>query len=222
MKVFCLCFLALVFAFSMSAAVRGEIIELFEDDKKFIEKLTNQDTATDIKNESKEIYRGEISLRLEAPEAVANGQRYNPMIPGWTYKITKNPAADDEARWIMFAWKKAGGQGIMIQFPNNGGWGGQKNGGRYFDGVNKTGWGGIQLVDEAPKDWEVQIQDLYEDFGEFTMTGVALTQYDNVGYYDSIYLAWTQDELKNMLKKWTSVEPGSKLTVQWGKIKLGN
>lgn len=122
----------------------------------------------------------------------------------------------------MFAWKKEGGQGIMIQFPNNGSWGGQPNGGRYFAGVNKTGWPGIQVLPEAPAEWDVQIRDLQDDFGDFVLTGIALTQYDNVGYYDFIYLAWTEDELKQLLNEAQPVEPIGKLAVTWADMKAGN
>ena len=215
--------LSLVLTLSLAICIgtQGVVIELFDDDEGFIDKIPNQDTATEIANDDTEFFNGEISLRLEAPAGVSNGQKYNPNVPGWSYNIVKNPSADDEARWIMFAWKKAGGNGIMIQFPSSGSWGVQPNGGRYFDGVNKTGWPGIQLADEPPAEWEVQIRDLFDDFGAFTMTGIALTQYDNVGYYDSIYLAWTEDELNRLLVEMTPVEPRSKLAATWGEVKTG-
>ncbi|MDQ1328955.1 MAG: hypothetical protein QG641_2241 [Candidatus Poribacteria bacterium] len=219
MKTLSICFLALAIAFVFSAVSYGKIIELFEDNTKFIDKLTNQDTATDIKNDTSEKYRGTISLRLESVAGVNNGQRYNPVIPDWSFKITKTPSADDEGRWFMFAWKKVGGKGIMIQFSPNGAWGAQPNGGRYYDGNNDAAWAGIQLSENMPVDWEVQIRDLYTDFKEFTLTGIALTQYNNVGYYDSIYLAWTEKELKDMLTKWNPVESLDKLPTVWGEIK---
>jgi hypothetical protein len=119
----------------------------------------------------------------------------------------------------MFAWKKVGGDGIMIQFSPNGAWGAQPNGGRYFDGNNDTGWLGIQLSKNIPENWEVQVRDLFTDFKAFTLTGIALTQYTDVGYYDSLYLAWTEKELKDMLTKWNPVEPLDKLPTVWGEIK---
>jgi len=128
----------------------------------------------------------------------------------------------------MFAWKKIGGEGIMIQFPDNGTWGvvtqpcveppapGTR---RYIAGKNMTGWSGICLSDEIPEDWEVVIRDLFADFGSFTMTGIALTPFDNVGLYDSIYLAWSEAELKELLTSMTPVQPRDKLTTVWGYIK---
>ena len=219
MRVLTFPFLALTLAFAICIGAQGNVIELFDEDDTFISKIPNQDTPTVIENDDSDSFNGDLSLRLEAPETVNNGQKYNPNVPGWSYSITKDPSSDDEARWIMFAWKKVGGTGIMIQFPSSGSWGVQPQGGRYFDGVNKTGWPGIQLEDEAPEEWEVQIRDLYEDFGAFTMTGIALTQYDNVGFYDSIYLAWTEDELKLLSTEMTPVEPHSKLAMTWGEAK---
>jgi hypothetical protein len=215
-------FLALTLAFVICAGASGEVIEIFEDDQTFMDKLTNQDTATTIENTDDDSFYGDISVKLGAPATVSNGQRYSPNIPGWTYNVVKDPSAENEVRWIMFAWKKLEGEGIMIQFPSSGSWGVQPQGGRYFAGVNKTGWAGIQVADEAPREWEVVIRDLYDDFGAFTMTGMALTQYDNIGLYDSIYLAWSEDELKRLLTEMTPVEPRSKLAATWGKVKSGD
>jgi hypothetical protein len=42
----------LVITFAFCAGVYGKVIELFEDDAKFIEKIPNQDAPTDIKNDT--------------------------------------------------------------------------------------------------------------------------------------------------------------------------
>jgi len=156
--------LVLAFGLLICAGSSGDIIELFDEDEEFINSVPNQDTATDSVISEDEVYYGEISIRLESTPDVNNGQKYNPNVPGWGYSIVKSPAGADEARWIMFAWKKVGGEGIMIQFPSSGTWGVQKNGGRYFAGVNAAGWEGIQVSDDAPEEWEVHIRDLYDDF----------------------------------------------------------
>lgn len=206
-----------------------KVIELFEDDPKFIDLLPRMDTPTKTENESKDVFHGKIAVKVicESPGA-NNNQRYNPRIPGWNYKIVKNPSKEDEARWIMFAWKKKGGTGII---PDNGRWGPvtvpcakpPTQGRRYIAGQNATGWTGICLKDEIPEDWEVVVRDLYSDFGEFTMTGLALTPFNGeYGLYDSIYLAWTEDELRSLLKEWTTrLEPRGKLATSWGRIKEG-
>ncbi len=220
----------LVFFLGASIGIEGKVITLFEDDDSFISQLSRQDTATNIENEEEDVFYGEIAIKVSAPQGSAanNVQRYNPNIPDWNYKIVEDPSKEDEARWIMFAWKKIGGEGIMIQFPDNGSWGavtqpcvkppapGTR---RYIDGQNMTGWSGICLSDEIPEDWEVVIRDLFADFGSFTMTGIALTPFDNVGLYDSIYLAWSEAELEKLLTSMTPVQLRDKLTTVWGYIK---
>ncbi len=81
----------------------------------------------------------------------------------------ENPSGNDEYRYIRLAWKADGGTGVMIQFPDNGGWG--------------------AVTDPC------------------------------VGRYDSIYLAWTEDELQQLLTGIFPVEPLSKLTTTWGDVK---
>lgn len=224
--------LALILAFVICAGALGEVIEIFEDDDSFMNNLSNQDAATNIENDDTDVFRGEIALNVSAPEGSAanNVQRYNPNIPGWSYKVVENPSKEGEVRWIMFAWKKIGGTGIMIQFPDNGSWGAvtvpfvkppAPGSRRYIAGDNLTGWTGIQTREDAPEEWEVVIRDLFADFGAFTMTGMALTPFNEVGLYDSIYLAQTEDELKSLATKMTSVAPHSKLAATWGEVKSG-
>jgi hypothetical protein len=210
----------LVFVISTGLGIRADVVELFDEDEDIINKMTNQDAPTTIEISEEALFSGDISVRLESDAVITNGQKYNPNVPGWSYNIVKNPSDETEMRWILFAWKKDGGEGIMIQFPNSGSWGVQPNGGRYFAGVNKTGWPGIQVSDEAPVEWEYHIRDLFDDFGEFTLTGMALTQYDNIGYYDSIYLAWTKEELERIVADIMPVEPQDKLASTWGEVKF--
>ena len=107
----------LVFFLGASIGVEGKVITLFEDDDSFISQLSRQDTATNIENEKKDVFYGEIAIKVSAPQGSAanNVQRYNPRIPDWNYKIVENPSKEDEARWIMFAWKKIGGN-LYLQF----------------------------------------------------------------------------------------------------------
>ena len=70
-----------------------------------------------------------------------------------------------------------------------------------------------------PKAWTPVIRDLWGDFTAFTLTGVALTQFNEVGYYDAIYLAWTKDELEKSVQAILPVEPADKLATQWGALK---
>ena len=223
--------LALILAFVLCSGAWADVIEIFEEDEDFISNLTNEDTPTTAEIDDTDSFEGEVCINITAPAGVTNGQKYNPNIPGWSYKIVEKPSSADEVRWIMFAWKKADGDGIMIQFPDNGAWGvvaaafvdpPAPGTGRYIAGANMTGWTGIQVSEDAPTDWEYVIRDLYEDFEEFTMTGVALTPFTGIGLYDSIYLAWTQDELERIAKGVIQVEPVSKLSATWGDVKTSD
>ena len=148
-------------------------------------------------------------------------QSYNNQMAGWSFPIREEPGAG-EYRYIAFAWKSVGGTGVMIQFPDNGGWGdvsdpcveppapGTR---RYIAGENVTGWSGICVSNQVPTQWTSVERDLFADFGEFTITGMALTPFDDGGegdYYDSIILGSAPV---------TAVEPSSKAAITWGNIK---
>jgi len=222
-------FLALTFAFALCTGASATVIELFDEDEAFVENLAQEDTPTTIENESGDAYNGDLSLNVTAPQDVTDGQRYNATIAGWAYNIVENPATADEARWIVFAWKKMGGTGIMIQFPDNGGWGvvtdpfvdppapGTR---RYIAGENMTGWTGIQVSEAVPAQWTMVKRDLFADFGGFVLTGVAMTPFDNTGLYDFIYLAANEQELDSKISTLTAVEPDSKLVTTWSAVKV--
>lgn len=222
-------FLALILAFALCTGASATVIELFDEDEAFVENLAQEDTPTTIENESGDAYNGDLSLNVTAPQDVTNGQRYNATIVGWVYNIVENPAAADEARWIVFAWKKMGGTGIMIQFPDNGNWGAVTDPfvdppapgtGRYIAGENMTGWTGIQVSEEAPAQWTVVKRDLFADFTGFVLTGVAMTPFDNTGLYDFIYLAASEQEADSIISTVTAVEPDSKLVTTWSEVKV--
>ncbi|MBM3214896.1 hypothetical protein FJZ36_08280 [Candidatus Poribacteria bacterium] len=219
----------LALACSLSIPGSAKVITLFEDDAAFIDALPNQDTATEIAIEKKIVFKGKVAVKLDAKgNAATNGQKYNANIAGWAYSIVEKPSKDTDARYILFSWRKDGGAGIMIQFPDNGAWGavnaafvdppapGTR---RYIAGENLTGWTGIQVSKDVPKNWTPVIRDLWGDFTNFTMTGVALTQFNEIGYYDAIYLAWTKAELEAIVQGVLPVEPRTKLATAWAELK---
>ena len=145
---------------------------------------------------------------------------------GWSFPIRETPG-NGEYRYIYLAWKSNGGTGVMVQFPDNGGWGavtapcvdppavGTR---RYIAGTNVTGWSGVCVSDTAPEDWTVVQRDLFADFGEFTITGMALTPFTDGGagdYYDAIMLASKESEFPSP----TAVSPKGKIAITWGKLK---
>jgi len=217
--------LSIAFVFSSY----GDLLVLFDEDAKteagagnFVGLFTNHDApGSTVEITNKEAYSGKVSVY------VTPAQSFNSNMNKWSFKIVENPAAKDEYRYIRFAWKADGGTGVMIQFPDNGNWGitptpcqappapGTR---RYIAGVNVTGWTGVCLSKDNPKDWTLVDRDLFADFDTFLLTGVALTPFADGGkgdYYDAIMLAAN----KNEFPKANSVEPSGKLATLWSEIK---
>lgn len=144
-------------------------------------------------SEDVDVFGGASCLRVTAV------QRHSMRIQGWSWKIVEKPTADGEYRFIRFAWKKVGGEGIMMQLHD------QTRGwvARYFAGKNvKAEWGAAKEVSkDLPKEWTVVTRDLYEDFakangGTLTLSGVAFTAFDGQhALFDHLTLGRTVAEL---------------------------
>ena len=175
----------------------------------------SHDAGSTVTVTDEDAYMGNVSV-FATPS-----QSYNNQMTDWNFPIRENPGAG-EYRYIAFAWKSDGGTGVMIQFPDNGAWGavtdpcveppavGTR---RYIAGENVTGWSGVCVSDEIPTQWTLVERDLFADFGEFTLTGMALTPFDDGGngdYYDAIMLS------SNPV---TAVQPSGKMAMTWGGIK---
>ena len=46
---------------------------------------------------------------------------------------------------------------------------------RYVAGTNEPGWGAKQVAEKAPARWTLVTRDLFADFGESTIHGIAFT-----------------------------------------------
>jgi hypothetical protein len=109
-------------------------------------------------------------------------------IPGWQYRIVESPAPG-EYRYLRFAWKSCGGQGVMIELAADGNWPpADKPIWRYYSGQNTTGWAARQVAAEAPQQWVEVTCDLWKDFGTFTLTGIAPTAIGGDALFDRIEL----------------------------------
>jgi HEAT repeat protein len=163
----------------------GPTVELFEDNHNLLlAQLTAEDGPA--QPETNDKFSGAASVKIMPV------QRYNPTISGWAFPIVEKPELG-QYRYIRFAWKKSGGNGIMLQLhTSTRGW---EN--RYCAGRNVVGWGAIQVDGKAPGDWTVVTRDLFKDFGgAFVLTGMALTPMDGAaGFYDHIYLGRTIEDL---------------------------
>jgi hypothetical protein len=161
-------------------------LAIFEDEADFADKL-NQG-AGKISLVSDDHYSGKAALK------VTPDQRFNPSLPGLNVKIREKPGAG-EYRYLTFAWKKKGGSQLCLQLNHDGQWGppgdapGHKF--RYHAGAGPECFGASLAIDpKLPEGWVLVTRDLYADFGEFTLTGLALSPIDgDYALFDHIYLA---------------------------------
>src|SRR3954451_21603286 len=118
-------------------------------------------------------------------------QRFSPHIPGWGYRIVERPGADDEYRYLRFAWRADGCDGIMLQLHDDRDWNV-----RYTAGADVPGWGSKFVAPRPPGEWVVVTRDLFADFGPRTIRGIALTAFGGrAGYFDHIYLGRSVHDL---------------------------
>jgi hypothetical protein len=159
--------------------------EIFEDDEKFVALLTEGGGVATIEPADKA--SGKASVK------VTPDQKFNANLPGLQVKIRENPAAG-EFRYIRFAWKKKGGAAICLQLNHDGAWGpggGGKEGAkfRYHSGTAEVYGGSLAVGDKLPEAFVTVTRDLFADFGEFTLNGIALSPVDGeFALFDQIYL----------------------------------
>ena len=153
---------------------------LFDDDPDFIKLLLEGSGTARITTQSS--YYGSSSLRVTPP------QRYSARIKGWNFHIREKPGPG-EYRYLQLAWKTDGAKGVMIELADNGKWPpAEKPLRRYYSGRNTTKWQATQISSKAPQKWTVITRDLWRDFGEFTLTGIAPTAMDGPVLFDRIEL----------------------------------
>jgi hypothetical protein len=165
------------------------LVELFEEDTApLIAGLNQVSGPSTVEREDKDVYLGKHSLRV-TPQ-----QRYSPSLPGWNFQIAEKPGPG-QYRYLRFAWKKDGGQGVMIQLCQTDG-ANQDWNHRYVAGVNAAGWQPSIIVDpKIPTTWKVVTRDLFKDFGAIRINGIALTAMDGTtAWFDHLYLARSLDD----------------------------
>jgi hypothetical protein len=161
-------------------------LEIFEDDEKFIALLTEGGGRA--VPESREKFSGQVCLRVNGD------QKFSAKLPNLGVNVRENPGPG-EVRYIRFAWKKQGGNTICLQLNHDGmfGPGGTGREGakfRYHAGPGGECYGGSLVIDEKlPAKFEVVTRDLFADFGEFTLNGLAFSPVDGqAGLFDHLYL----------------------------------
>ena len=127
-------------------------------------------------------HTGQVSLRVTPP------QRFSPRIKGWEFRIREHPGPG-EYRYLRLAWKSAGAYGVMLELADDGRWPpAERPLRRYHAGRNTTGWQSVEISPSAPREWTVVTRDLWKDFGDFTLTGIAPTAMGGAALFDRIEL----------------------------------
>jgi hypothetical protein len=165
-------------------------LAVFDDQPEFVANLTEGGGQAALFSDEK--YSGAVCVK------VTPDQRFNPALPGLNVKIRENPAPG-EYRYLRFAWKKQGGQAICLQLNHDGQWGPAADRPakfRYHAGPAGEVYGGSVGVDaNLPATFTVVTRDLFADFGEFTLSGLALTPVDGeYALFDHIYLGTTPED----------------------------
>ncbi len=124
---------------------------------------------------------------------------------GLSIPIRENPGPG-EYRYITFAWVKWGGDQIGMKFhvsEKSANQKGKKYDFTYLAGKSKDLINTIPGLDlgEKPGHWMVMTRDLWKDFGNITLTGISFIcpERRDAGF-DEIFLAKTQDDIKNAPK----------------------
>jgi hypothetical protein len=159
------------------------VAELLEDDAAgLLARLKSR--AGDGRAEAADVFSGARAVK------VLPMQVYDREIPRWKYRIVEKPGPG-EYRYLRFAWKVDGCAGIMLQMHDARDWFI-----RYTAGQNTQGWETKFVADRPPADWAVVTRDLYADFGERIIQGLALTAFGGkAAYFDHIYFGRTVDDL---------------------------
>jgi len=158
-----------------------ERVVLLDDNASLATALTDGTGTAEFTTSDK--YSGESCL------LVTPLQRSSARIEGWAFRIREQPAVG-EYRYIRFAWKSLRGtSGVMLELAADGQWpSAEETTRRYFAGKNLTPWQAVGLAPHPPAAWTVMTRDLWKDFGDFTLTGIAPTAIGGPAMFDRMEL----------------------------------
>ncbi len=155
-------------------------VMLFEDEAAFLNLLAQGDGRLTLETEG--AFSGQAAL------AVTPLQRHAARIPGWNFKIREQPGPG-EFRYLRWAWRTSGGEGVMLELAAGGGWPeATDRRRRYYAGRNTSGWEAREVSPQAPPVWRVVTVDLWADNGAFELTGLAPTAMGGAAYFDRVEL----------------------------------
>ena len=201
-------------AAGMSAAQDKSFVIL--DDEESIEHvigfLTNGSAIASVEND--DVYEDrDADAALHIESVGGDFQKFNTQIDDWAFQVVANPTAADEYRYITFAWKKSGGTGMQLQIHGQP----AEWGHRYHAGVNMQGWNpSLEVTPDFPEDWQLHTRDLFEDWDEFVLTGLAFSPGSlDFAIYDHIALHQAPEDPFAPL----AVDAKGKAAAVWAEIK---
>jgi putative membrane-bound dehydrogenase-like protein len=161
---------------------------LFEDEPSLTSLLSEGDGLARI--DATDPFSGNFALAVSPP------QRFSARISGWEFPIREDPGSG-EYRYLRYAWKQRTGHGAMLELADDGRWpAADAPRQRYFAGRNTTGWAAICVDETTPVEWTVVQRDLWADFGDFTLTGLAPTAMGGEVLFDRIELLQSLEPLR--------------------------
>ena len=173
---------------SATGSAAESLAMLFDDDPAFIALL--REGKGQARLESNDPFSGKAALAVTPP------QRFSASIPDWQYRIAENPGPG-EFRYLRFAWKQQHGHGVMLELAADGHWPpADQARHRYYSGKNSSGWNAVRVSDQKPERWAVVTRDLWQDFGSFTLTGIAPTAMGGEALFDRIELLRSVDKAR--------------------------
>jgi hypothetical protein len=162
-------------------------IALVQDDANLVDAMREGDG--DVRLVDQAPYSGRSALRVQA------AMRIGKNVPGWGYRITEKPAFG-EFRYLRFAWKLETGDTAAVALADQGELGDPTDGRlRYSVGNNLLGWGSTTVADAPPREWTVVTRDLWQDRGDFTLTGIGLVPALGTLWFDHAYVARSLEDL---------------------------
>ncbi len=157
-----------------------ELQVLFDEDPSFLQSLNEGTGVATLDDRSP--HHGSVALRISPP------QRYAARIENWNFPIREHPGPG-EFRYLRFACGAEGASGVMLELADAGRWPPANEArGRYVAGQNSSAWQATTVADEAPADWTVVVRDLWHDFGDCTLTGIAPTALGGDALFDQLEL----------------------------------
>lgn len=198
-----------------ASAAQGKSFVILDDEESIehvIEFLTSGSAIASV--EKDDVYKedGDAKSALLIESVGGDFQKFNTQIDDWAFQVVEDATAADEYRYITFAWKKSGGTGMQLQIHGQPGTWGH----RYHAGANMQGWNpSIEVTPDFPEDWQLHTRDLFDDWGEFLLTGMAFSPGSlDFAIYDHIVLHQAEED-----PLFLDVDAKGKAAAVWAEIK---